>query len=116
MHVKQYNSESCPDYFRAFTTDTFAGELNFCWKRDALIYCPDRPGEDWQKKRQRVYRAARKALGMTGLRGAKADFGDLINFRPAGACMAMIVELGECWFNGTPEEIQAEKDSAIVTL
>lgn len=105
-------AQSIPDYYRAFCTDTFGGELNFCWKRDALIHAPERAGETWEKHRARVYRAARKALGLSGVRGCKSDYGDLISFRPSGAAMALIVEFGECWFSGSPDDVKAEQESA----
>lgn len=82
-------------------TDTFAGEANYCWVRRATVSMPElthygydggnnyvRANRTYQRE---LMRAAKAAVGITGVRGVKHDTGDGIEFRPHGACVVMFV-------------------------
>ncbi len=82
-------------------TDTFGGEANYCWVRRAVITMPELThyGYDGSKNyakanrsfNRELMRRAKAAMGLTGERGARSDYGDTIDFRPYGACTVMFV-------------------------
>jgi hypothetical protein len=71
--------------FNVEYTDTFGGESNYSWVRRATIEAPD------NAPRSLIMRRAKKALGLSGLRGRLNDFGDMIDFRPYGCCTVLFI-------------------------
>jgi len=72
--------------FKAEYTDTFGGESNYSWVKRANI--ETQPNATTRQ----VLRAARKALGLTGIRGRIVhDQGDFIEWRPYGICTVLFV-------------------------
>jgi len=86
-------------------TDTFGGEANYCWVRRATVTMPELThygydGGTNYAKANRVFnrelmRKAKAAMGLTGARGVRSDYGDTIDFRPYGACVVMFVTWAE---------------------
>jgi hypothetical protein len=86
-------------------TDTFGGEANYAWVKRATVSVPDLThygydGGDGYAKANRIaerelMKAAKAAVGLTGVQGVKASFGDTIEFRPYGACVVMFVTYSE---------------------
>lgn len=73
-------------------TDTFGGEANYSWVRRAEVSVPDWDGNGRPKGyQQTLMRRAKAAVGLTGVRGVTSDYGDMIEFRPYGACVVMFV-------------------------
>lgn len=70
-------------------TDTFAGVANYCWVERETVEVKD------GASRAQVMRAAKAAVGLTGVRGVTADLGDGYVFRPYGSCTVMFVNWGE---------------------
>lgn len=67
-------------------TDTFGGEANYSWvKRGDINPAVAVKGE------AAVKRAAKKAVGLNGVRGRWEDFGDMFRFTPYGACVTLFV-------------------------
>ena len=68
-------------------TDTFGNEANYAWARRATIdFSPT-------KSVMALRRAAKKAVGLQGVRGTWYDIGDTMEFRPMGADMVLFVTL-----------------------
>jgi hypothetical protein len=82
-------------------TDTFAGEANYSWVRRASVAMPELThygydGGTNYAKANKVYnrelmRRAKAAVGLTGVRGARASYGDTIEFRPYGSCTVLFI-------------------------
>lgn len=111
-----FTGESADHYFRWEFTDTFGGEANYSWVRRGLIYAPHGPDEsfsheDRQRYEARVCRAARKAAGLTGVRSKRSYYGDCVRYDQG--CTVLFVDLGECWIDGTPDEVAAAKADAV---
>lgn len=66
-------------------TDTFGGEANYSWVKRADLSVPFNPTNAI------VMRAAKKAMGLTNVRGRVTDHGDTIEFRPYGLCTVMFI-------------------------
>lgn len=81
-------------------TDTFGGEANYCWVRRQHIPAPK---VEWGTRayRRALTRAAKAAVGLTGLRGRMDEYscGDFA-FYPYGSCTVMLVR----WDEMAPEE------------
>lgn len=61
--------------FEATYTDLFGGEANFAWARRAIIrLSPDASA-------QAIVRAAKKAMGLSGMRGKTSIHGDWLEVR-----------------------------------
>ena len=65
-------------------TDTFAGELNFCWVRRYELEAPA------DISRRALVRRAKALAGLSG-RHRLDDYGDELTIRPRGACVALLV-------------------------
>ena len=86
-------------------TDTFGGEANYAWVRRASVTMPDMThygfdGGTNYAKANKVYnrelmRRAKAAIGLTGVRGVRSDYGDMIEFRPYGSCTVLFVTFCE---------------------
>ena len=72
-------------------TDTFGGEANYCWVRRYIIELPDNAS-----KRQ-IYRAAKKAAGLSGVRGVWDTYGEGYVFRPYGSCTILFASYYGDW-------------------
>lgn len=82
-------------------TDTFAGEANYCWVHRARVGMPELThygydGAHGFAKANKAYqrelmRRAKAAVGLTGVRGERADIGDTIEFRPYGMATVMFI-------------------------
>ena len=70
-------------------TDTFAGEPNYSWAR-RYSFSMDENASD-----AAVMRRAKREAGYSGIRGRRYKFGDLLEFRPYGECVAMFVSLDD---------------------
>lgn len=63
-------------------TDTFGGELNYSWVRRGKIRATSMLG---------AVRIAKRETGLNGQACARHDFGDSVELRPYGACLALTV-------------------------
>jgi hypothetical protein len=68
-------------------TDTFGGEANYAWVKRATVDHPE------TKSVMALRRAAKRAVGLTNVRGTWYDIGDTMEFRPMGAHMVLFVTL-----------------------
>jgi hypothetical protein len=66
-------------------TDTFGGEANYGWVRRAVIPMPRSASQI------AIIRAAKKAMGLTGLPGETQDMGETLQFRPYKCCTVMFI-------------------------
>jgi len=66
-------------------TDTFAGEANYVWVIREEISLPDQASD------LSVVRAAKAALGLSGVRCRRSDLGDLLELRPYGSCSVVFI-------------------------
>jgi hypothetical protein len=67
-------------------TDTFGGETNYSWVRRYTI--PSKRGDT----QRGVITRAKRAAGLSGVKGETAWYGDAGDFRPRRACIAMLVQ------------------------
>jgi len=83
-------------------TDTFGGEANYSWVRRTVIEVADiEPDTVYtsaatvaNKRRaydREIMRKAKAAVGLTGTRGKRTDFGAMIELRPYGMCTVLFV-------------------------
>lgn len=94
MHTYQY------EY-----TDTFAGESNYSWVKRGEVTMPDLTyygydGFTRYAKVNRIFerelmRKVKAKLGLTGIRGTKDSYGDLIEFRPYGLATVLFINYKE---------------------
>ena len=66
-------------------TDTFGGEANYSWVKRTTLSLP------YNASRRSVMYHAKKAMGLTGVRGDTTDTGDTIGFRPYNSCTVLYV-------------------------
>jgi hypothetical protein len=57
-------------------TDTYGGDANYCWVRRAELTLPTGISD------RAIVRRAKAAMGLSGVRGRMADYGDSFDFRP----------------------------------
>lgn len=72
--------------FKVELTDTFCGEANYSWvKREwfQLAEGMDKPAT--------LKRMAKRAIGMSGVRGRWEEYDGELAFYPSGACMVLFV-------------------------
>jgi hypothetical protein len=82
-------------------TDTFGGDANYSWVKRATVTMPDLThygydGSSNYAKANKVYqrelmKAAKVAVGLTGIRGRVENYSDSITFRPYGLLQVMFV-------------------------
>lgn len=84
-------------------TDTFSGEANYSWVRRAKVTMPELTHYGYTgstdgsyAKANRVYqrelmRRAKAAIGLTGARGRREEYGDMVAFVPRGSCTIMFI-------------------------
>jgi len=64
-------------------TDTFGGEANYCWVDRETLSLPTGLSD------LAIMRRAKKAMGLSGIRGKSYNHGDRWEFRPYGLCTVM---------------------------
>lgn len=64
-------------------TDTFGGDANYCWCDRYIIELPD------NASKEQICRAAKKAAGLSGMRGVWDTCGDVYRFRPYRSCTVL---------------------------
>lgn len=82
-------------------TDTFGGEANYCWVKRATVAMPELThygydGGTNYRKANRVFtrelmRKAKAAVGLTGVRGRREEWGDTIAFYPYGSATVLFI-------------------------
>ncbi len=75
------NEKSLEEYAWEYT-DTFGGEANYSWIKRGNVRAATL---------QKAYVLARKAIGLTGSRGRKDEYGDMISFKPYNSCTVLFV-------------------------
>jgi hypothetical protein len=68
-------------------TDTFGGEVNYCWVKRASLEIADYPSET------AIRRRILKALGLSGVRGRWESYGDAWQFRPYRMCTIVLANV-----------------------
>jgi hypothetical protein len=86
-------------------TDTYAGEANYCWVRRATVTMPELTAYGYDggagyAKANKAYqrelmRRAKAAVGLTCVRGVKASYGGMIDFRPHNSATVMFISDAE---------------------
>jgi hypothetical protein len=66
-------------------TDTFGGEANYAWVIREEISLPDQASD------LSIVRAAKAALGLSGVRCRRSDLGELLELRPHGSCSVVFI-------------------------
>ena len=95
--AKQVTSSAPPEPMTTLNveyTDTFGGEANYSWVRRARICVPEWNGDGQRESagyQRMVMRRAKAAMGLTGVRGTRAFYGDVLDFRPYRSCTVMFV-------------------------
>jgi hypothetical protein len=80
-------------------TDTFGGEANYCWvkRRCLTLSLADGEGHAARKRYDaRIKREAKRAMGLTGVRGAWSDMAEGFEFRPRDMCTILFVSWHDC--------------------
>lgn len=82
-------------------TDTYGGEANYCWVRRGKVRVPDLThyGYDGSngyaranaRQARQVMRLVKAELGLGGVRGARHDYGDTVEFRPYGLATVLFI-------------------------
>ena len=70
-------------------TDTFAGEANYCWVRRAQVPYTEVSSD------LAIVRKAKAAVGLTGVRCRRENWGDTIVLRPVGACTVCFISFND---------------------
>jgi hypothetical protein len=73
--------------YQAELTDTFRGEANYCWVRRETIELPSGSSD------LSIVRAAKRALGLSGVRCSRSELGETIELRPYGLCQVAFISL-----------------------
>ena len=68
-------------------TDTFGGDANYSWVRQASLELA--PG----LSDLAIMRRAKRAMGLSGVRGRSYSHGDMWEFRPYGQCTVMFANV-----------------------
>ena len=71
--------------FNCEYTDTFGGEANYAWVRRQSIAVADSASD------RAVVHAAKRALGLTGVRCRRDSYGDDIVLRPCNSCTIVFI-------------------------
>lgn len=66
-------------------TDTLAGEANYSWVIREEISLPDQASD------LSIVRAAKAALGLSGVRCRRSELGELLELRPCGSCSVVFI-------------------------
>jgi hypothetical protein len=65
-------------------TDTFAGQANYSWVKRLHVKAAS-------DNRHAIVRAAKAAIGLTGVRCEVFDYGDMIEIRPRNMCAVALI-------------------------
>jgi hypothetical protein len=71
--------------YEAELTDTFGGEVNYSWVQRERIELPAGSSD------LSIVRAAKRALGLSGVRCARSELGETIELRPYGLCQVAFI-------------------------
>jgi hypothetical protein len=83
-------------------TDTFGGEANYDWVKRVVVpvtqstYRMGNVVKERNYRENRIRRATKKALGISGMPGRWENHGDYIVFRPYKLCQIMFVAWHNC--------------------
>lgn len=66
-------------------TDTFGGDANYSWVKRETLELSENISDAM------IMRAAKRVMGLSGLRGRTHNYGDTIEFRPYGICAVMFI-------------------------
>lgn len=87
-------------------TDTFGGEANYCWVKRAVVHMPELThygydggtnyGRANRIANRELMKAAKAAMGLTGVRGVTYHHGDMSEFRPYRSCTVMFITYRDC--------------------
>lgn len=84
-------------------TDTFGGEANYCWVKRAVVSVPELTHYGYTVSTDGSYaranrianrelmKQAKRAMGLTGVRGSVVEHGDTIEFRPYRSATVMFI-------------------------
>lgn len=82
-------------------TDTFGGDANYSWVQRATVTVPELThygydgGTNYAKANRianrELMKAAKAAMGLTGVRGVTYHHGDMSEFRPYRMCTVMFI-------------------------
>lgn len=73
-------------------TDTFGGEANYCWVKRATIESPFSDDVSHALAIKRLKHAAKKAMGISGIKGEWCDSGDFFEFRPRSLLTVLFIQ------------------------
>lgn len=72
-------------------TDTFGGDANYSWVRRASVSAPEFDTVEPKGYQQTIMRRAKKAVGISGMRGVTERIGCGFEFRPYNSCTILFV-------------------------
>jgi hypothetical protein len=72
--------------YRAELTDTFGGDANYCWVNRAEFSLPESATD------RQIVMAAKKELGLTGVRCRREDAGFAIILRPVNVLWIVFID------------------------
>lgn len=91
--------------FNVEYTDTFGGTANYSWVERAVITMPDLThygydgGTNYLKANRtferELMRKAKAAVGLTGIRGKRDEYGGNLEFRPYGQATVLFITLDD---------------------
>lgn len=94
-----------PNSYLVEYTDTFAGEANYSWVNRAIVNMPELTqfgydgGTNYVQANRRydreLMRRAKAAVGLTGVRGRRTEYGDTLEFRPYRSATVLFVTYSE---------------------
>jgi hypothetical protein len=67
-------------------TDTFGGEANYAWCKRGTVDVPEGASE------RTIIRRVKSALGLSGVRCVRENWGEQIVLRPAGSCTIIFID------------------------
>jgi hypothetical protein len=74
-------------------TDTFGGEANYSWVKRASVTMPEYDKVEPKRYDSTLMRRAKKACGLSGVRGKVYSYGDTIEFVPYGSATVMFISV-----------------------
>jgi len=83
--IWEQSTEPTMKSFTCEITDTMGGEANYSWARREIITVPDNASD------LTIMRRAKSALGLSGVKCRKSDYGDMIELRPIGMCQVAFI-------------------------
>lgn len=87
--------------YRYEYTDTFGGEANYSWIKRGKVSVPELTAYGYdgslgyfkanERQMAHVMRRVKRELGLSGVRGVRHDYGDMIEFRPYGSATVLFI-------------------------